>query len=146
MQDMSQFTVEDFKAQAKRLRRSLETDGTIVGHSQALELIARQYGYRDWNTLHAVAASNRPKPPLAVGSRVMGRYLGQLFTGEVVGLQTMADGGAYRLTLHFDEPVDVVTFDSFSAFRQRVTCTIGRDGCSPEKTSNGKPHMELHLE
>ena len=51
--------------------------------------------------------------------------------------------GRYRLTLDLDEPVDVVTFDSFSAFRKRVHCTIDETGRTIEKTSNGRPHVEL---
>ena len=47
------------------------------------------------------------------------------------------------MTLHFDEPVDVVTFDSFSAFRQRVNCTVDETGRTAETTSNGRPHLEL---
>ena len=43
----------------------------------------------------------------------------------------------------FDEPVDVVTWDSFSAFRRRVSCTIDRRGRTAERTSDGRPHMEL---
>ena len=46
--------------------------------------------------------------------------------------------------LGMDDPVDVVTFDSFSAFRQRVTATIDEHGVSPSKTSNGRPHMVLN--
>jgi len=48
-----------------------------------------------------------------------------------------------RITIVFDEPVDVVSFDSFSAFRQRVTVTLGNDGKTAEKTSDGVPHMQL---
>ena len=45
------------KAQAKRLRTTLASEGNFISHSEALEFIARQYGYRDWNTLHAAAGS-----------------------------------------------------------------------------------------
>ena len=138
-------SLEDLKAQARRLRATLAADGTAVGHSRALELLAHQHGYKDWNTLHA-AIGNRPPPaPVAVGDRVHGRYLGQPFEGEVIGVQALASPDRFRVTLQFDEPVDVVTFDSFSAFRQRVTGTIDRTGRTAEKTSDGRPHMELEL-
>ena len=42
-----------FKDQAKRLRASLAGRGVEVSHSEALELVARQHGARDWNTLAA---------------------------------------------------------------------------------------------
>lgn len=41
------------KQLAKRLRDALAADGVTVSHSAALELVARQFGERDWNTLSA---------------------------------------------------------------------------------------------
>ncbi len=132
------------KAQARRLRNSLEAEGNFITHSDALELVAGQYGFRDWNTAHAVAG-NRPSEPLFVGAKVTGHYLGQAFTGEVKSLTRLNDGARYRLTLDLDEAVDVVTFESFSAFRKRINGTINRDGRSASTTSNGRPHLELVL-
>ena len=138
-------TIDVLKDQAHRLRATLAADGNPVGHGKALEMVAHQYGYRDWNTLHA-AVGNRPPPsPVTVGARVRGHYLGQPFRGEVIGVVATSPPGRFRVTLHFDEPVDVVTFDSFSAFRRRVTCVIDGTGTTAEKTSNGRPHMQLHL-
>ena len=138
-------SIEDLKAQAKRLRARLEDDGQPVGHSQSLELVAHQYGYKNWNTLHA-AVGNRPPPcPVVLGQRVRGRYLGQSFAGEVIAVRAVTPPGRFRITLHFDDPVDVVTFESFSAFRSRVNCTIDSRGVTAERTSNGQPHLHLDL-
>jgi len=49
------------KDQARRLRSRLEANGETIGHSKALELIAAQHGFNDWNTLHA-ALGNRSGP------------------------------------------------------------------------------------
>ena len=137
--------IETMKQQARRLRAALEADGSPVGHGRSLELLARQYGYKDWNTLRA-AIGNRPVPsPVATGGRVRGRYLGQPFRGEVIGVMALAPPGRFRVTINFDEPVDVVTFDSFSAFRHRVTCVVDQSGISAEKTSDGTPHMRLQV-
>lgn len=133
--------VTGLKAQAKRLRTQLAEAGSPVSHSQSLELVAKQHGARDWNTLRALAARPGNKRPLAVGDRVTGRYLGQAFTGYVYGMSHADHASHSRITLHFDEPVDVVTFDSFSSFRQRVSGVIGEDGRSPRKTSNGEPQL-----
>lgn len=133
--------IEDLKKQAKRLRAGLGEDGDFTSHSESLELVAKQYGMRDWNTLHA-AAGNRKRPPVFVGARVKGRYLGQAFSGEVLGVQTLSPGRT-RVTIELDDPVDVVTFDSFSAFRRRVSATINEDGKTAEKTSNGVPQLVL---
>jgi len=132
------------KDQAKRLRTRLEAGGETVGHSKALELIAAQHGFNDWNTLHA-ALGNRPGPEsLAPGARVTGAYLGQPFAARVVGIQAMTSSpGNYRVSLDLDEAVDVVTFDSFSSFRKRVNGVIGKNGVSQARTSNGRAQLEL---
>ena len=134
--------VAELKTQAKRLRDKLRSTGHTVSHSQALELLAQQHGMRDWNTLCAQAGN---KLRLQVGERVQGRYLGQRFVATIRSLTVLGDGEQRRITLHFDDPVDVVKFDSFSAFRQRVSGTIGWDGCSVSKTSDGVPQLIVEL-
>ncbi|MCQ0990004.1 glyoxalase superfamily protein [Jiella marina] len=132
------------KDQARRLRASLEAEGRPISHCRALELVAHQYGFRDWNTLHARIGNRPPLTPFNLGAKVTGTYLGQRFTGEVISASAFeADPTRIRLTLRFDEPVDVVTFDSFSSFRHRVNCVVDDTGRSREKTSNGLPHVEL---
>ncbi len=135
-------TVAQLKQQAKRLRSSLEVDGIAVTHSKSLELLASQLGYRDWNTAYAAAGNAGPVCPVSLGQTVEGRYLSRAFKGEVIGVKAIAPD-RFRVTFSFDEPVDVVTFDSFSAFRKRVTCTVDRYGKTVEKTSDGRPHMEI---
>lgn len=137
-------TLSAIKDQARRLRARLEADGQTVSHSKSLELVASQHGFRDWNTL-AAALGNRPGiETLRPGMRVSGAYLGQRFTGRLLGIELLnARSDRIRVTLDFDEPVDVVTFPSFSSFRKRVTGTIGEDGMSRERTSNGLPQLEL---
>ena len=138
-------TLQALKDQAKRLRKSLSETGPTIGHSKALEAIAHQYGFKDWNTLFARVASNTPTTPVHVGERVSGSYLGQAFTGRVIAVQILPANDRFRVTLHFEEPVDVVTFDSFSNFRQRVHGVIDGTGVSPKRTSNGRPHLEIQI-
>lgn len=52
----SDTSVADLKAQARRLKQSLEKVGKSLTHSQALETIATMNGYKDWN--HAAAAAD----------------------------------------------------------------------------------------
>ncbi|AVA20889.1 glyoxalase superfamily protein [Rhizobium sp. LEGMi198b] len=139
-------SIDELKAQAKRLRQAMAERGGDVAHSAALELVAKQYGLRDWNTLSALAAkpNTPPSAPVAVGTAVRGRYLNQPFTGKVLTLSEQS-GGLYRITIHFDAPVDVVTFESFSAFRQRINAQIDVNGISPRKTSDGVPHLVLDI-
>ena len=144
---MATLTIDELKSQARRLRDAMAGSGTPVTHSAALELVAKSHGLRDWNTLSALAArsDNAEIPPVAVGAVVTGEYLGQRFQGRVLSLTRLSQSSYYDITLHFDEPVDVVTFDSFSAFRQRVNATIDGKGVSPRHTSNGRPHLVLDL-
>ena len=136
-------TLDAARAQAKALRATLAAEGREITHSAALELIAKSHGLRDWNTLHA-AIGNTPPPPVTLGQIVEGRYLGQLFTAEVIGITQLSEG-RYEITLDLAEPVDVVTFDSFSNFRSRVRKTVDAYGRSFDKTSDGVPHLALRL-
>lgn len=138
-------SIADLKVQAKCMRAKLLDEGHSITHGQALEILAKQLGHKDWNTLFAAMGNRPPECPLVLGQRVQGHYLGQSFAGEVLGLVRLQTPGMHRVTIHFDQPVDVVSFDSFSAFRQRVSATINGDGVSPEKTSNGKPQIKLDL-
>ena len=143
-------SLEMVKSQAKSLKRSLSADGHIVSHSQSLELIAQQLGFKDWNVLSAAirqspGSNKAPELSLGLGDRVTGTYLGQAFAADVIGLRVLDGGKKQRVTLHLDQPVDVVKFDSFSAFRQRINANIGLDGKTSEKTSDGRPQLELTL-
>lgn len=144
------------RAQARALREALAGHGTTVSHAQALELLARQHGARDWNTLHArlaqpvsapAEAEKSPASPssFALRQRVRGRYLGQAFRGEIIALSRVGPGRT-RVTVRFDEAVDVVRFESFSALRRQVTATLDGQGCSAATTSDGQPHMVLRAE
>lgn len=127
------------KAEAKDLRTRLAKAGTQITHGEALNRVARAAGFGDWNALSA----NLPDDALPVaGDRVTGRYLGQAFTARVVSANP-ARAGWTRIALHLDEPVDVVTFEGFSALRQRVTGTIGPKRHTAETTSDGQPHIVL---
>jgi hypothetical protein len=136
-------SIETMKTQARRLRGTLADAGTSISHAQALELVARQHGHRDWNTAHAAAGSERPGPPVTLMQEVTGRYLGQPFRGTVIAIQVMGSASRWKVTLDLHEPVDVVTFDSFSSLRRRITGTVGPDGRTVEKTSNGEPHLVI---
>ena len=135
-------TLESAKAQAKSLRAQLAADGMEITHAKALEMVAAQHGARDWNTLHArlVALPNRIE--FHYGQEVKGEYLGQPFSGVLVSVSGMS-GGLTRVTIRFDEAVDVVTFDSFSNFRKQVNAIVDEGGISPRSTSNGKPQLVL---
>lgn len=133
------------KARAREVRAEAARRGQSISHAKALETVAHELGYRDWNTASA-RLSNQPEIPLQVGERVSGRYLKQPFEGRVHGVRELAGGMGYEVTLHFDEPVDVVEFESFSGLRQRVKAMISEEGISWDKTSDGVPHLIVQRE
>lgn len=145
MGQMNLPTVDSAKQQARRLRQDLAAQGVEVGHGQALEMISRQHGFRDWNTMHAAIGNRPPGPPLAVGQTVNGRYLGKPFRGEVIGVRSLGEDGRFRTTIRFDDPVNVSQFESFEVLRRQVNATVGRDGRSIERVSDGTPHMQIDL-
>jgi hypothetical protein len=132
------------KSQAKRLRATLGEQGKIISHGQSLEAIAQQYGLRDWNTLHAMAPEEIRSNQLEwnVGQIVSGRYLGHRFQGRVKSA-SQATSGHWSLTLVFNEAIDVVESQHFSNFRRQVNCTVGPDGRTARKTSDGQAQLTL---
>lgn len=130
------------KAEARALREDRARAGTPIPHGEALEIVARAHGYRDWNTARAMLP-DRLGAPVQVGDRVKGVYLGRPFTGLVLGVLAYSDMRHFQVTVKFDEPVDVSRSELFSALRQRVTATLDLHGVSPAHTSDGEPHMRL---
>lgn len=141
---MTSITLDQAKAQAKALRAALATQGTAISHAQALELVAQQNGARDWDTLHARLALRNAPPELALGDRVKGRYLGQSFTGQIIGLS--GPPSHRQIEIRFDTPVDTVRFASFSNLRRQIRATIDETGRAHRQTSDGAPQLIVERE
>jgi len=133
-------TRDQAKARARFLRTEEAGHGRNISHSAALEMVAHEQGWADWNTFSA-RLSNQPETPLQVGDRVCGSYLKQTFDGTVLSVTNRGEGTGFDVVIEFDLPVDVVTFDSFSNFRRRVNALISPGGTSFARTSDGVPHM-----
>ena len=131
------------KAEAKALRKRLAAEGNELGHSQALEQVAQNHGFSDWNVFRAAVESHRPNVWNA-GDRVTGRYLSQPFKATVRNSEHLR-AGWFRLVLDLDEAVDVVRFESFSNLRKQIRVEVGPKGHAKERTSDGVPHVELDL-
>ncbi|UTW57911.1 hypothetical protein KFE96_13910 [Kordiimonas sp. SCSIO 12603] len=136
-------TIAELKARAKELRSATSAAGTSLSHSESLEAVAHKHGFRDWNTLRAKALANNTLR-IEEGGLVSGYYLGQCFKAEVLAFNEWSQG-RYKVKLDLVEPVDVVAFDSFSAFRKRINAEIGANGKSFAHTSDGRAHLELTL-
>lgn len=135
-------SAQTLKSEARALREQRARTGQPLTHSAALEEVARHHGYRDWNTARA-ALPDRVAVPFQVGMRVKGFYLEQPFRGLLIGLQLSSDMQHHKVTIHFDEPVNVTPHFMFAAYRQRVTATVDIHGVSPALRGNGQPQMRL---
>jgi len=136
-------TIAQAKAMAREWRAARKQAGESLRHGAALEHVARQLGFRDWNLCAAMlsqAEAQRYQP----GQVVRGRYLSQPFSARVLRA-TAVEGrvGWVRLELDLEVPVDVVTSQRFSSFRRRVNGVIGPEGFSREQTSDGQPHLVI---
>jgi hypothetical protein len=135
-------SIQTLKSEAKALREERAASDEPLTHGAALEAVARRHGYRDWNTARA-SLPERIAVPVQVGQRARGTYLGRPFAGLVVGMKLLADMQHYEVTVQFDHPVDVSKFASMVIERHRVTATVGLDGISLTRTSDGEPHMRI---
>jgi len=135
-------SAQTLKAEAKSLRDERARVGQSMTHSQALEQVAQNHGYRDWNTARA-ALPDRVAVPFQVGMRVKGFYLEQPFTGLLIGVQLAHKMQAFTVTIQFDEPVNVTPNFMFAALRHRVVSTIDINGVSLAPRGNGQPQMRL---
>lgn len=134
------------RSQAKARARQIRAQSAgRLSLAAALEHVAKELGYKSWNVASA-RLSNAPETPWQVGDRVSGQYLQCAFNGRIHAVRELQGGQGYELTLHFDEPVDVVKWESFSGMRQRVHAMVSPDGISWNKTSDGVPHIILHRE
>ena len=133
-------TRDQAKARARALRAAYARRNQPISHAEALEFVAAECGFPDWNTA-AAKLKREPEQPLRVGDRVQGSYLKQDFSGAVLALREMKRGKAVEVTIGFDRPVDVVTFPSFSNLRRRVTGTLSPSGVSFRRTGDGVPQL-----
>ncbi|MCO5155320.1 MAG: glyoxalase superfamily protein [Aquamicrobium sp.] len=145
----SSHSAPDYKVHARRLRDALAAEGVAVSHGKALDIVARQHGARDWNTLSAKA--NAPAPcsreartaPFAVGDRVEGTFNDRPAKGRVIGLAETIKPDLWRVTVKFSPPVDASTSAAFRAERTRVEMVVGADGRSRRLTGTETGVMAL---
>jgi hypothetical protein len=66
-------TYKDAKAMAKTLRHSLAARSVKLSHSECLEIVAKQFGFADWNTLSAASQMPRSALPEQVSCSFCGK-------------------------------------------------------------------------
>lgn len=137
--------LKTIKLQAKRLRQILAEQGTPLSHSQSLEIIAKQWGYSDWNTLNAILKTPDSPENLTIGDIVTGYYMGEPVEAEVLRVQTLGHGDAFNLTLKLDKRVDVINSEGEMSSKKKVRCTVGVTGKTVQKMADGTPHFVLDV-
>lgn len=150
-------SISTTKARAKRLRQYLASIGASLSHSQSLEAISHEEGYKDWNTYTACmhgqetpANSDGPFPPVRVGESVTGNFRGSAFKGTVLGLEK-TDGGpaqlgpVWRIKIQFDAPVELPAPEGLDLTRLRVRQMINGTGQSVNLKGRLDGHMQLTL-
>lgn len=139
-------SLEVVKRHAKRLRAALEETTVTLSHAESLEMIARQWGFSDWNTLCAMIKKQNSPSRLKIGDDISGEYLGQVFHAMIVDLVPLADEEIYIITLAFDKPLTVSNAHTNENLQNRITCTIGPGGKTVEKQACGAPVLQIHFE
>lgn len=135
-------SLAEAKAYARSLRRDMASTGDHITHARALEITAERMGYKDWNTLSARLGPSQTFHPM-LGDKLRGIYLKQPFIGRLIALSERNGGAYFQVAIQLDEPIDVVQFESFSAFRTRLNATLDKRGQSPSRTSDGEPQMVI---
>ncbi|WP_378946538.1 glyoxalase superfamily protein [Mesorhizobium sp. ANAO-SY3R2] len=138
----------DYKTNARRLRDALAAEGFDISHAKALELVAKQNGVRDWNTLAARPVATKAEEttsgaPFGVGESVAGTFNGNPAQGRVIGLEETIKPDLWRVTVAFNPPVDVSTSKLFSSQRRRIQMVVGTDGRSRRLTGTETGVMAL---
>lgn len=140
----------DYKTNARRLRDALAAEGFDISHAKALELVAKENGARDWNTLAArpvapatATGATKDGAPFTVGENVAGTFNGSPAKGRIIGLEETIKPDLWRVTVAFNPPVDVSTSKLFSSERRRIQMVVGADGRSRRLTGTETGVMAL---
>lgn len=133
------------KGRAKRLRSYLAELDISLTHAHSLEAIAKEDGFRDWNTYAAnppLGMAENDVPARAtqrdnqmasrlkfhVGDRIKGQYRGALYAGTILGLEKTDGGPVWRIKIQFDDPVQIGKSTALNLTRQRIRSMINADG------------------
>lgn len=112
----------DSKTMAKALRKALAERQIDVSHSDSLELVARQFGFANWNMLSARIDSDGKAPPLPDGWIVTGTGRPNLYR---VGIDPSLPGAVKIETL---DRSSLVAADAMASLMQSIAADDYRGG------------------
>ncbi|MFK3663715.1 glyoxalase superfamily protein [Ochrobactrum teleogrylli] len=147
-------TTIDFKHQARRLRQALSEEGITISHGKALDLVARQSGTRDWNTLAATGGKVEATPvaaqedtaPYRVGQRIAGMFHTTPFDARIIAVEETIKPDLWRITLQFEPAIDVAVSPNMSMRRRRFTIVVASDGKSRRLTGSESGGVALNVQ
>lgn len=145
-------TTTHFKHQARRLRQALGEEGINISHGKALDLVARQSGTRDWNTLAATGVKVEKEQveehtaPYRVSQRVSGMFHSTAFEARIIGVEETIKPDLWRITLQFDPAINVAVSPNLSMLRRRFTVVVGADGKSRRLTGSESGNIALNVQ
>lgn len=122
----------DAKAMAKTLRQELQHRKIDLGHSECLEVIAKQFGFRDWNTMAAAGperdeltkTGSRLAKPLPAGWSATGKQA-EAFD---VGVTSLEDANQKGLFIRSRDKDMDARADAFCAVQQVISAENYRGG------------------
>ncbi|MCX2697573.1 MULTISPECIES: glyoxalase superfamily protein [Ochrobactrum] len=141
-----------FKHQARRLRQALGEEGIQISHGKALDLVARQSGTRDWNTLAAYGAKTDAAhiedgaAPYRVSQRVSGTFHSTVFKARIIAVEETIKPDLWRITLQFDPAIDVAVSPNLTMLRRRYTVVVGADGKARRLTGSEAGGIALDMQ
>jgi len=117
-------TFHDAKVMAKTLRQGLNERNINLSHSDCLELVARQFGVANWNTLAAAIDRKQNGSTLRVpeGWSVSGSRT----EAYAMGVDEAEGAALIRCKYGADDPAFTDKFNAFSTLMQSITADAYR--------------------
>lgn len=138
--------VPRLKDQAARLRARAIARGEEMSAAGALEALAQIMGFRDWNTLRAMAVRAPADAPVQPERKVLARYMGSApIRARVMRVEPGAQDGLWRVWLRFDESRAGKGLPAVLESRVRVHADVDAAGVSVGRRSDGVPHLRIEL-
>lgn len=125
-------TVDQAKSMSRRLRSALAGREIDVSHSEALELVAQQLGYKNWNTAAAKLGSEVGEPLQRAG--ISKAHPKVVATAPLEGSKIAK--GDILLSVTFDQPVAPGSYSFCKTSDSTFPEVIG----TPELSSDGRTY------
>lgn len=117
-------TFRDAKLMAKALRQGLGERDIMLSHSDCLELVARQFGVRDWNTLAAAIDRKPDRSPLVLPEGWI--VSGSRSDAYDMGVDDTEGAALIRCKYEADDPAVADKVNGFGTLMQSIAANAYR--------------------